>query len=297
MNKWFFIANATAGRGRAGKKISKLITSLNEHGLDFEVELTKAPLHATELAANAIENGYRKIAVVGGDGTLNETVNGIMKSGKQKDMVLGIIPEGGGNDFSMNFNLSNKIDRAIAILKKEKTVPIDLGQIEDFFFVNALGMGFDAHVARLSNSIKHLNGLPRYIAAVLKALVNLKKFTALITLDNSSLEGSFLLCSIGNGLSTGGGFLLTPEARIDDGLLDICYIKRVTRSRFLSLLPRAIKGRHLKEPEVIIHQSREIQIKTDEILPIYFDGELPILNNPYDFKISLLPAQLNLVVG
>ena len=264
-NKWFFIANATAGRGKTGRKISKLIHSLNEHKFEFEIELTKTPLHATELAKNAIENGFAKIVVVGGDGTLNETVNGIMQSGKQSEITLGLIPEGGGNDFALNFKLSNQIDKAIDMLKKMKTVSIDIGKIEDFFFINALGFGFDAQVARISRSIKYLNGLPRYLVAVIKALIKLKKFEAEIILDSHTIKDPFLLLSIGNGLSTGGGFLLTPEARVNDGILDICFIKNVSRRRILSLLPHAIKGQHLKEPEVIVHQSKKIIINSDQV--------------------------------
>lgn len=295
--KWFFIANATAGRGRTGRKISKLIQSLNEHKFDFEIELTKAPLHAGELAKEAIEKGYKKIVVIGGDGTLNETINGIMQSGRQSEIILGLIPEGGGNDFSMNFKLSNHIDKAIVILRKQKTQMVDIGKIENFYFINALGLGFDALVAKISRRIKHLNGLPRYLTAVIRAMIKLKNFQAEISLDNCRLDQPFLLCSIGNGLSTGGGFLLTPEARVDDGLLDICLIRKVTRRRILSLLPHAIKGQHLKQPEVIIHQSRKIQVKSKQILPIYFDGELPTLTNPHDFTIELLPAQINFIIG
>lgn len=103
--------------------------------------------------------------------------------------------------------------------------------------------------------------------------------------------------SIGNGLSTGGGFLLTPEARVNDGILDICLIQDVTRRRILSLLPKAIKGQHLKEPEVIIHQSKKIHVKTDKKLPIYFDGELPVLENPLNFTIKLIPEQIEFITG
>jgi diacylglycerol kinase (ATP) len=294
--KWFFIANANAGRGKAGRKINSLIHILNNHKFDYELELTRAPLHATELAQIAIEKGFQKIVVFGGDGTLNETVNGIMQSGRQAEIKLGLIPEGGGNDFAKNFKLSDNLEKAIDLLKKQKTQLIDIGKIENLYFINALGLGFDAQVAHISNSIKYLNGLPRYLVAVIKALIKLKKFQAEITLDNCTLTKPFLLFSVGNGLSTGGGFLLTPEARVSDGLLDICLISKVSRGRILSLLPNAIKGQHLKEPEVIIHQSKTIRVKTDQVLPIYFDGELPELENPHDFTIELLPNQIEFII-
>ena len=108
--KWFFIVNSTAGRGKTGKKISKLVTTLNEHKLDYEIELTKAAKHATQLAKDAIVQGFQNIISVGGDGTLNEVVNGVMLSGKSEEVNIGIIPEGGGNDFAANFNLSSNIN-------------------------------------------------------------------------------------------------------------------------------------------------------------------------------------------
>lgn len=293
--KWLFIINSTAGRGRTGKKISKIVTSINKHKLDFEIELTKAPKHATKLAKDAVEKGFQNIISVGGDGTLNEVVNGIMLSGKEENVNLGIIPEGGGNDFAANFNLSCHVDKAVDTLQRFNRKKIDVGKIEDKYFINALGIGFDARVAIISNTIKYLNGLPRYLVAVLKALISLKMIEAEIKLDNCKMNDPFLLLSIGNGLSTGGGFLLTPEARVNDGLLDICFISKVNRRRVLSLLPSAIKGQHLKEPEVIIHQSKKIEIKTKEPLPIYYDGELPKLNNPLHFVIELLPSKLNLI--
>lgn len=293
--RWFFIVNSTAGRGKTGKKISKIVNSLNSHKLDFEIELTKAPKHATKIAEDAIAKGFNHIVSVGGDGTLNEVVNGIMTSGRSTEVNLGILPEGGGNDFAANFNLSDKVDKAIETLLKFNLRKIDVGKIEDKYFINALGIGFDARVAVISNTIKYLNGLPRYILAVLKALITLKMARAEIILDNCKLHKPFLLLAIGNGLSTGGGFLLTPEARVDDGLLDICFISKVNRRRVLNLLPSAIKGKHLKEPEVIIHQSKKIEIICQEPLPIYYDGELPKLKDPLHIVIDLLPKKLNLI--
>lgn len=293
--KWFFIVNATAGRGKTGKKINKLITSVNKHKLDFEVELTKAPKHAIQLAKEAIKKGFHNIISVGGDGTLNEVVNGVMLSGKSDEVNIGIIPEGGGNDFAANFKLSSNIEKAVDILQKFNTRKIDVGKIEDKYFVNALGIGFDARVAMISNKLKHLNGLPRYLVAVLKALISLKMVEAEIKIDTCTLNDPFLLLSIGNGMSTGGGFLLTPEARVDDGLLDICFINKINRKRILSLLPSTIKGKHLKEPEVVLHQSRKIEITTNKPLPIYYDGELPKLKDPLHFIIELLPKKLNLI--
>jgi len=293
--KWCFIVNSTAGRGKTGKKISKLVTSLNEHKLEYEIELTKAPKHAIQLTQDAIKKGFHNIVAVGGDGTLNEVVNGVMLSGESEKINIGIVPEGGGNDFALNFKLSSNIDKAIDLLQKCDIRKIDVGRIENKYFINALGIGFDARVAIVSNRIKYLNGLPRYLLAVMKALLSLKMVEAEIVMDTGKINKPFLLLSIGNGLSTGGGFLLTPEARVDDGLLDLCLINKANRRRVLGLLPSAIKGKHLKEPEVVVHQSRKIEVITKNPIPVYYDGELPVLKDPLHFVIELLPKKLNLI--
>ena len=170
-DKWFFVVNSTAGRGKTGKKINRLIKALNNTDFDYEIELTKAPLHAIKLAENAIITGFENIVAVGGDGTVNEVINGIMKSGISEKINFGIIPEGGGNDFAHHFHLSHKIGKAVKILKRGKIVKVDVGKIENFFFINAFGIGFDAEVSRYSCKIAFLNGMPRYLLAVFKSLL------------------------------------------------------------------------------------------------------------------------------
>jgi len=294
-NKWFFIVNSTAGRGKTGKKINSLLKFLNEQNFNYEIELTKAPLHAVELTEQAISNGFKNIVAVGGDGTVNEVVNGIMKSGNPEKINFGIIPEGGGNDFAHHFHLSHKIRKAVKILKKQKTVKVDVGKIEDFFFINAFGIGFDAEVARYSRRIFLLNGLLRYLPAVLKSLVFLKTYPLEISLKNTKLKSEYLLITIGNSRFCGSGFQLTPNAVADDGLFDVCLIEKVNRRRILKLLPSALKGKHLAEPEVTVFRSNIIEIKSDRKLPVYFDGELPNLKNENYLKIELIPKKINLI--
>jgi len=155
-------------------------------------------------------------------------------------------------------------------------------------------LGFDAEVAENSNKIRYLNGLPRYILAIIKTLFKLKPRKINIELDDKKIELAVLLISVGNGLSTGGGFLLTPHALVDDGYFDICIIKSVSIFRLLKLLPTVLKGEHINYPEVQILHSKKINIKTDKPLPIYYDGELPKLKNPLDFTIEMLPRRIKL---
>jgi diacylglycerol kinase family enzyme len=123
--EWFFIVNATAGNGKSGKKINQIIEVLNRKNILFEIELTKKRNHAVELAKNAADEGYEKIISVGGDGTLHEVVNGLMQSKNLQDVKLGILPEGGGNDYVKNFNMPDKIERCIEIFLNNHSKKVD----------------------------------------------------------------------------------------------------------------------------------------------------------------------------
>ncbi|MBN1326519.1 MAG: diacylglycerol kinase family lipid kinase [Candidatus Cloacimonetes bacterium] len=295
LKRWLFIINSTAGRGKTGRKICKLVNLLNERGFDYDVEITKAPRHAIELTRNKIKDGYRKIAAVGGDGTINEVVNGIMISKKSDEVILGLIPEGGGNDFSRNFRIPSDLEKAVDILEKENTSRVDVGKIEDFYFINALGLGFDAKVAEYADKIRYLNGLPRYFLALMQAMLKLKPHRLFVKINEELMDISTLLVSVGNGLSTGGGFLLTPEAQVDDGKFDICVITEVKFLRLLKLLPTVLTGKHVNEPEVRIIHTSHLEIKSDKKLPVYYDGELPNLKNPFEIIIDLLPGKINFI--
>ncbi len=295
VDTWLFIVNSTAGQGKTGKKINTLVNTLNRHKFDFEIELTKAPKHATEIARNYIKKGFRKIVAVGGDGTINEIITGIMLSGKAEDVIFGIVPKGGGNDFARNLHFPHKIDKSIKILEKKYVLPVDVGKIEDQYFINAFGIGFDAKVAANACKLRLLNGLPRYLVALMMALINLKSYNFKLIIDGVLIDKPVLLVSFGNGFSTGGGFLLTPDAKVNDGIFDICIIDKVKLFRLLKLLPTVLTGKHINYPEVEIKQAKIIEIKTEKKLPIYYDGELPRLKDPYNFKIELIPQKINLI--
>ncbi|MBC8384769.1 MAG: diacylglycerol kinase family lipid kinase [Candidatus Cloacimonetes bacterium] len=259
------------------------------------MEARKAPNHATSLTEKAICRGYRNIVAVGGDGTVNEIINGIMNSGNPEKIHFGVIPEGGGNDFAHNFELPSKIGKAIKKLKREKTLKIDVGKIENFYFINSIGIGFDAEVSINSRKIRFLNGLPRYLLAVLLSLIKLKTYEIEIKIDDKTLSSSYLMITIGNGKYCGSGFQITPNAKPADGVFDICLIDAINRRRLLKLLPAAIKGKHLGQPEVMIKRSNSVEIKADAELPVYFDGEIPELKNPKILKIQLLSKKINLI--
>ncbi|MCD4818998.1 MAG: diacylglycerol kinase family lipid kinase [Candidatus Cloacimonetes bacterium] len=295
--KYLIIINLTAGRGKSQKKLSELIIALKNHRISYELRQTKAPKHAIEITRKAISEGFRKIIAVGGDGTINEVMNGIMLSGKNEEVTLGIIPEGGGNDFAKNFQIRTNIEKAIETLLTNKTKYVDVGKIEDQYFINSLGIGFDAIVAQKATRIKFLNGLPRYLVAVFTALINLKFHKWEIITENRKISAKFLLILFGNGKYSGGGFKLTPNALVNDGLLNICLVRKIPHLKILKFLPLVIKGEHIDKKEAEILQSNKIEVISNTKIPIYFDGELPILNNDKHLVIELIPKQIRLIIG
>ncbi len=186
-------------------------------------------------------------------------------------------------------------DEIEIILKRKFQAKFMFGSIEKRYFINALGIGFDASVAQYAAGIKYFNGLPRYLLALIKAAMKLKNHHLFLKVNDRLMDLSTLLVSIGNGLSTGGGFLLTPHAKVDDGKFDVCVIKAVKLSRIPKILTRVLAAKHLNLPEVEIIQTDKIEICSDKIVPIYYDGELPQLQDPYKMTIQLHPGKINLI--
>jgi YegS/Rv2252/BmrU family lipid kinase len=294
-NEWFFIINATAGNGKSGKKISCLINMLNKQKILFELELTKHQLHALELAKKAANEGYEKIISVGGDGTLHEVVNGIMLAEKADSVKLGILPEGGGNDYAKNFHLPGDVAKGIEIFLKDKIQKVDVGKVGDSYFINSLGLGFDAKVAYFAQRIKGLNGLPRYLVAVAKAMVQLEYYPVKIFIDDEVIEQNILFISINNGKYSGGGFQLTPDAIPDDGKFDICIAKAISRKDIVFNILATIRGKHTQLSFVNMRKTDKITVVSSPV-SYYFDGEIPVPDVIEKLDVIMLPRKISLLV-
>jgi diacylglycerol kinase (ATP) len=293
---WCFIVNPRAGKGRTTRTLWRLSRMMARYKLHCETLVTEGPLHATELAREKADDGADYVVAVGGDGTINEVVNGLMRSERLKSVKLGVMPLGGGNDLAKTLKLPTDWERAFHTLMQKRTTWIDLGRFDDTWFINSLGIGFDAEVAQNANRMRLLGGFPRYLAAVLKALVTLSPREYGVRLDDDLFRNRYLLISAGNGRFCGGGFQLTPEADLTDGCLDICLVSAATRGRVLQVLPKAINGGHVHLPEVAIRRSASLQVECrDHDLVVYYDGEIASLNKPRRIKISLFPHQLRVI--
>lgn len=303
MKKNLYIVNPTAGKGK-GKKGIPLIKSFCKDNSCKIVE-TKYPLHATELV---IENKqeYKNIIAVGGDGTVNEVISGI---GAGAHNNLGVLPVGSGNDFFKNIDLGESLKDSLSIINSpdlQKQLLVDIGKIsftengnkeqKTHLFVNNLGFGFDAYVGYINQNNKAFSGITSYLYAVIKALFNYKMINITMKFDDREISGSKLLVSIGNGISSGGGFFLTPEALINDGLLDLNIIEKVTRRRLLMALPMALANKIDKIPESNLNKAERIKINLEEPYFAHCDGEI-ISKELSTAEITLYKNALNVITS
>ena len=294
------IINHTAGGGKPEKYISEILSYFDRFNFEYHVSWTPSSGSATALARQAAEQGADLIISVGGDGTINEVINGIIQSPTQP--ALGIISAGWANDFIKSTSIPKDILQACQIISRKKIRMIDVGHInEEIYFANVCGIGFDADIAALANQMKtrypHWKTLSAYVyvfATIQKLLSPLPSFQAKITIDGQVVEKELLLVAVANGRIEGGKFNITPKAEIDDGLLDICIIEKMNRFRCLYLLPKAIKGTHHEVSEVSFFKGKDILIELDKSVTAQVAGE--ILPPEKKYHIRVLPKKLKLIV-
>ncbi len=297
--KIHFIVNPQAGRGKGRGVLRKLESILKKERLLYTLHVTAGPTSTIEDARRASRDSDVVVAV-GGDGTVNQVANGLRGS----EALLGIIPIGSGNDFANMFSLPSHLETAISILKNRKVVAIDLGRVgyktdrlqtvQERYFVNGLGIGFDAAVAYETTRVGALKGRPLYLFGLLKTLMTYKPSAFKISWENITLNNTHLLVAIGNGVSVGGGFYLTPYAKLDDGKLDVCVVDSASMIRVLRIFPSVLKGKHGKYPEVHFFQTSNVTIESADALCAHADGEI-LGRDIRQLNIDLLPRALSVI--
>ena len=305
MKDYIFIVNPVSGKGRA-LNIIKLINEYCKNNLlDYSLIETKNRTHATQIAAS-YENLAKNIISVGGDGTLNEVINGI---GENSSVNIGVLPVGSGNDFVKNLNYPKNIKDILSILvnrNMHKIVQSDLGLVNyseensnivrTRKFINNMGIGFDAHVGALNQDNKISGGIISYLYSVVRALFNYEMIN--LSKLNGVEEGieEKLMISIGNGICSGGGFYLNPKAIIDDGRLDVSIFDKVTRRRLLRALPLAMINKLNKVPEAKMETTEYLEIELKNPYYAHCDGEI-ISTRLNKAEISVLKNKLNVITS
>jgi len=296
------IVNPIAGAGKTAKKWPQIMALLKSIGLRFEHDLTEAPGHAIELARSAAKDGYELVVSVGGDGTINEIVNGLYNAGSNGDVMLGIIGTGTGSDYIRTIGIPRHYKEACQCLINPRKLTVDLGiveyvsngQIAKRVFVNFAGLGFDAEVVKATTQkFKALGAVPSYLMGLLSTLISYKNREISLKLDGETEKRKVCTIMVSNGKYGGGGMLTAPNADPTDGFFDILIIGDLSKPDLLWSLPRIYRGTHLTHPKVIARRAKEIEIQANGSMALQADGEL-LGEPPATFHI--LPAALNIVV-
>ncbi len=275
MEPTLFIINPAAGKSTSNVK--RLVeTFAQRHAGYIEIVQTTHGGHAADIAR---QTDFRRVVAVGGDGTVNEVINGIVGSKK----TLGVIPAGSGNDFIKAIGLVNSVPHALNCLVNGSTATIDVGSIRvisadqsssDTHFVNGIGVGFDATVAVNAGNIRYLTGTSRYLVAVMKTLGTYRAPEFSLAVNSRVFKGKYLLIAVGNGPCAGGGFYLTPDAKPNDGLLDVCLIDDLTIPGILTVMPKVMRGKHGSHTAVHFERGSELSISAAEPFRVHADGEI-----------------------
>ena len=303
MRRYKIILNPYSGKGATGKRVPEIQQALGELGLDFSLALTERPWHAVALAREAIREGCEALVAVGGDGTVNEVVNGILQSQEEKigDALLGVLPVGRGNDFCFASGIPLDLKAACRVLAEAPTRQQDAGRILDEngaharYFGNGVGIGFDAVVSRVANRAR-LTGFLSYLVAVLQTMyIYYQAPEMLIELPNEQIQQRSLMVSIMNGKRAGGGFLMAPRSSPRDGVLDLCIAENISKARILALIPRFIQGTQETHPAIKMRKATRVKVRAvDGYLPVHVDGEVI----ETDFKalsVEILPGRLKVI--
>jgi diacylglycerol kinase (ATP) len=244
-------------------------------GLEGEFLDTERPGHAADLAEEAGRSGIDAVVAIGGDGTVNETVNGLMRLPESKRPAFGLVPDGTGNDYAFALGLRpGDLRDAARVLLAGKTRALDAGDVNGRTFANSFGLGFDGAVAEAASKVRYLKGFPAYLWSVFTVLREWTNFELTLTVDGRELEGRAFLAAVAIGPRSGGGFHLAPDAILDDGYFDVCRLGDLGKGEALRHLPKALDGSHVKLPWTTIARAREVTLASDRPLTAHIDGNL-----------------------
>ncbi len=291
--KWVFILNPAAGGGLAKKYENILAEKLKYHQINAEIVLTGYKGHATNIAKKYADDGYSHIIAVGGDGTLNEIIRGIIE---KENITLGIIPAGTGNDFIQILGFDGEFtNNDWKTFFDKNTIKMDIGKCNDNYFLNGMGLGFDAQVAAENyteeGKVKE-GSSSKYFWHILKTLIFYKERKMTTITNGKQQKSKCFINTIANGRRFAGQYFLTPKAKANDGLLDVCMIKELSFLQRIGIFLKVPKGEHLDNPNVNYYQTEKLIIEFDKDVPHHLDGELFFASR---FEVKIIQEKLNFI--
>ena len=284
--------NPVAGSGKCGKAYPAIVRTLRGAGLVCDITVSQYPGQITEVSSELAALGYQTVVACGGDGTVNELVNGIAGT----PTALGVVPMGAANDFAANMGISKDINLACKMIKEGRTRKIDLVKVrDDKFFAGTGCIGFDAEVAAFASGRKE-NSSPflwRVLGALLK-FVSYRAKTVELRFNGDRYFGEILLVAFGNVRSYARGKPMTPGAAPDDASLDICVVRPIPRWKLFSFFPSVYKRAHVNNKRVTVSQAGSVYVQSVGPMALYADGDF-MTTTP--FRLEVMPRHLNVIVG
>ena len=303
---WMVVVNPNAGKGKGEKDWTRIAGLLDQRGIYHSPVFTVSKGHAIQLTHDYITQGYRNVIVVGGDGTLNEVVNGVFAQHAchTTDVTLAMIAVGTGNDWGKMYCIPTDYEGAISLIRERKTRLQDVGlteyqvgsQQESRYFLNIAGLGFDAAVVRRTNRQKEQgkSGKALYFMNLLNSLMRYRPTLTEIEFDGIRLSEKVFTISIGIGRYSGGGMKQTPHAIPDDGLFDITLVKQIGKGNIILSLKKLYDGSILEHPKIQGFRGKIIRIESNPPIHLEADGET-LGHSPLQFRI--IPRSINIVYG
>jgi diacylglycerol kinase (ATP) len=288
------LANPTAGGGKAGRLIGRVTEELHALGIDHHVRISESAADLERLAREAAAEGADIVAVLGGDGSVGTAANGLVDT----TTALAVLPGGTGDDFAKAIG-PGRLDAATRLLAAPDIRPVDVVQVtagaQERCYVNIAGAGFDSEVNETANAMSlKLGATGTYVVAVVKTLRRFVPARYEIEVDGEHIATDAMLVVVGNSRSYGGGMRVFPDARIDDGLLEVCIVHALSTAAFLRAFPRVFRGTHVRHPKVTMLRGTQVTVEANRRIQVYADGER-VGSLPAIFRIR--PGALRLVVG
>jgi YegS/Rv2252/BmrU family lipid kinase len=306
--QWYFIINPVAGNGRGSKYWRKIQLLLKASNIDFDFGISTYPQHSTHLASYAVLKGHRYIAAVGGDGTINEVINGIFNQQKvpTDSITFAVIPIGTGNDWVKTHKIPTKLKEAVQLLRQAKVIKHDIGKVtyhnvnslkkEHRFFINVAGLAYDAFVTKATETRpKYGNSKLYYLYLILRCVTQFKATPATISFNDQELSFPFFNITIGQCIHNGGGTNLVPHADPTDGLFALSLYKNIKPWEVILRAPMFYNGSIAKHKEAVTAQTKHLKITAPSETPAFVevDGEW-LGQSPIEF--IMLPAAIKVIV-
>jgi YegS/Rv2252/BmrU family lipid kinase len=305
-DEWFTIVNPNAGNGKGKKDWERISGLFARENIKIISKFTERKGQATEFAGEAIGSGFRKIISVGGDGTLNEIVNGVFNQNycPANEITVGMIPVGTGNDWGRMFGIPLVYEGSVNVIKENKSLLHDIGVISYYtgteqhkrYFINISGLGFEAMVVKKTNKQKDKGRSNNaiYLYNLLSSLISYKNTDVEMVIEGIKRSAKVFSINVGNGRYCGGGMRQTPDALPDDGLLDITVIKEMGRIEIIKALKILYDGTILSHPKVDGYRAKNLSVTSESLLYAEADGE-SLGHTPVEF--SIIPAGINVIYG